>query len=769
MRALPRVLFFACFAGLAVVGALAFNRVADPSIATSLTRAAFLAAACAAPGLIYRKLWPLAIVLIPIGCYLLIRTVVPLPALVDGASGQYHFYVDQLYEGALFYKSALFPLPVSESPGLELLLAFIVYWLTAVAGFVALTLRKPLPAIVLILALVSYSLTVDTSTRMLWPSLLFLVLAACLLALSRSLERSGWRMREIVLGGMAGAVASALALVLLTAAPSVVAEPWRDWRAWDPFNQGKSVYTFNWLQNYPDLLNPANDEVVMRVESTHPSYWRANALDSFTGTAWVASQARYSRIAAQVDGTTYVYSIPRTQPTPAGPTVTETFSIQDVSTYYLFVGGDPLSLTANRDIALNVNEMRALRVSTALGPSLRYSVSATIPLLSPRDLVGLGSNYPSSLDAYLALPFDSAGELEGPDKEASWRATVPASGAAGFEWAELYALNAGIVREATDPYQIALRIERYLRQFYSYSLQPPESEYSSQYAAFLFDTRSGYCQHFAGAMALLLRFNGIPARVAVGFTSGEVESPGVYLVSRNNAHAWVEAYFPTIGWVAFDPTPGRSVPTAGASSTSPGFVNPFADIDTSGGGAVVTEPPRDNIPDAGAGDEIDRQREGQGWWQRAVWLPWVVGVLMLVLGWPAARTLWKHRRLHHGSWEERLQASLLMLRADLADFGAPATPAQTLEEMLDAVRSHTGLAVEPRFVARADAVLFGGRQASEIDLQSAETLRREVKRRLRKRHGCLRTTLALYGVPPRITREPGVRPAGAARRTPGIQ
>ena len=75
-------------------------------------------------------------------------------------------------------------------------------------------------------------------------------------------------------------------------------------------------------------------------------------------------------------------------------------------------------------------------------------------------------------------------------------------------------------------------------------------------------------------MALLLRYNGIPSRVAVGFATGEEESPGVYLVSRNNAHAWVEAYFPTVGWVAFDPTPGRSIPNAGASSTSPRLHKP---------------------------------------------------------------------------------------------------------------------------------------------------------------------------------------------------
>ena len=88
------------------------------------------------------------------------------------------------------------------------------------------------------------------------------------------------------------------------------------------------------------------------------------------------------------------------------------------------------------------------------------------------------------------------------------------------EWLGLYQLNQQIVRQATDPYQITLRIEQYLRANYIYSLTPPPTRYRSPYAAFLFDTKTGYCQHFAGAMAVLLRFNGIPARVAVGFTTG---------------------------------------------------------------------------------------------------------------------------------------------------------------------------------------------------------------------------------------------------------
>ena len=82
--------------------------------------------------------------------------------------------------------------------------------------------------------------------------------------------------------------------------------------------------------------------------------------------------------------------------------------------------------------------------------------------------------------------------------------------------------------------------------------------------------KRGYCQHFAGAMALMLRFLGIPARVAAGFTSGKREDGG-WTVTDHNAHAWVEVWFPEYGWLAFDPTPGRGALAAAYSVSSSGF------------------------------------------------------------------------------------------------------------------------------------------------------------------------------------------------------
>ena len=92
---------------------------------------------------------------------------------------------------------------------------------------------------------------------------------------------------------------------------------------------------------------------------------------------------------------------------------------------------------------------------------------------------------------------------------------------------------------------------------FTYSEVPPKA--SSTLDGFLFDTKQGYCQQYSGAMALLLRMGGIPARVATGFSTGATDfKTGEYVVRDFDAHAWVEAYYPNWGWLTFDPTPADS-------------------------------------------------------------------------------------------------------------------------------------------------------------------------------------------------------------------
>jgi transglutaminase-like putative cysteine protease len=110
---------------------------------------------------------------------------------------------------------------------------------------------------------------------------------------------------------------------------------------------------------------------------------------------------------------------------------------------------------------------------------------------------------------------------------------------------------------ATTPYDQAVAVERFLRDDFSYTLTPgraPPGEDPEE--NFLFTTRAGYCQYFATAMADLLRSLGVPVRLVNGYGPGSYDSgQGRFVVRESDAHTWPEVYFPTYGWIPFEPTP----------------------------------------------------------------------------------------------------------------------------------------------------------------------------------------------------------------------
>ena len=126
-------------------------------------------------------------------------------------------------------------------------------------------------------------------------------------------------------------------------------------------------------------------------------------------------------------------------------------------------------------------------------------------------------------------------------------------------------------RQAKTEYGAVLALEKYFRSApFKYTLTPNLPNALPPLAEFMLHAHRGYCQMFSGAMALVLRMHGIPARVAVGFTQGKLTGPDTYLVNDRDAHAWVEVYFPGYGWQPFEPTPGAHVPTD-TSISSPSF------------------------------------------------------------------------------------------------------------------------------------------------------------------------------------------------------
>ncbi len=117
------------------------------------------------------------------------------------------------------------------------------------------------------------------------------------------------------------------------------------------------------------------------------------------------------------------------------------------------------------------------------------------------------------------------------------------------------ALGRDLSASGRTPYDRAIAIQNYLREF-PYSLDVPAPPAGRDVADFfLFDLKKGYCDYYATTMVVLARAAGLPARIVIGYASGSYDvEQARYFVTENNAHAWVEIYFTGIGWVEFEPT-----------------------------------------------------------------------------------------------------------------------------------------------------------------------------------------------------------------------
>ncbi len=114
-----------------------------------------------------------------------------------------------------------------------------------------------------------------------------------------------------------------------------------------------------------------------------------------------------------------------------------------------------------------------------------------------------------------------------------------------------------IIGEETNPMAKALALEQYLKENYVYTLSPPPTPTDSDFVDyFLYELKEGYCTYFATAMAVMGRVVGLPTRYVEGYSMHNASNHGtLYKVRNSNSHAWVEVYFPNIGWLTFDPTP----------------------------------------------------------------------------------------------------------------------------------------------------------------------------------------------------------------------
>jgi transglutaminase-like putative cysteine protease len=284
------------------------------------------------------------------------------------------------------------------------------------------------------------------------------------------------------------------------------------------------------------------DVEVFTVQTDRPvagPYWRLTALDSFDNTIW-----RSSYDTARADG-----ELPDSVEADAETThIEQTITVGALDAIWLPAAHEPVALDmGGSDTEVDYDPASATLIvdrDTPTSDGQAYTVTSEVPTWTTEQLRAASAEIPGHIaDRYLDLPDDFSQQIS--DLAVDWTAS------------------------AATPYDQAIALQTQLRTFdYDLDITPGHSEDALE--QFLFVNRRGYCEQFAGAFAAMARSLGLPTRVAVGFTRGvqDPNEPTLWRVTGRQAHAWAEVYFEGLGWVTFDPTPGRG--PSGAQDWLPG-------------------------------------------------------------------------------------------------------------------------------------------------------------------------------------------------------
>jgi transglutaminase-like putative cysteine protease len=256
------------------------------------------------------------------------------------------------------------------------------------------------------------------------------------------------------------------------------------------------------------------------INSTLPKYyWFGRSYDTYTGNGWVNSEIA-----------TKTYSeneIIKTADLNHSRLLSQKIIKSNTASETLYASGIPQTVDHRITAGWRVttNEYYSAQIN-----SLSYEVNSPVLLLSEEELRLSTERVPEEiLQTYLQIP-------EG----------LPA---------RIYELASTITQDSSNVYEKAKAIESYLRQF-EYALDIPTPDPNLDVVDyFLFDLQKGYCDYFASAMVILSRAANIPARIAVGYATGQYDyARQIFVVTEDNAHAWPEIYMPPYGWVPFEPT-----------------------------------------------------------------------------------------------------------------------------------------------------------------------------------------------------------------------
>jgi transglutaminase-like putative cysteine protease len=377
--------------------------------------------------------------------------------------------------------------------------------------------------------------------------------------------------------GVAAVCLLGAALVGLIVAPRLDgARPWLDYEQIAERLEPTTSERFVWDHRYGPLDWPREGREVVRIKARTSAYWKAATLDDFDGVRWQHT--------TRVPG-----GQPDTEIDARHPEWTDTVRVVFkglISREYVGAG-TILDLLPPRPRQPSYENSPGtwVAVPRPLRRGSSYRLRVYYPRPSPTDLRTASEEYPAFTYPYLSMelpfqpglaPVDALTDrrilgsvlsarfapytADGPGAEpvvsfpSGYRDHFGASLMDRSRYRRTWRLAQRLRAESSSAYDFVVRVRDRVQQDAAYSESPAPSRVPLE--TFLFDDRAGYCQQFSGAMALLLRMGGVPARVASGFSPGKLDrTRGEFIVRDLDAHSWVEAYFPGYGWITFDPTP----------------------------------------------------------------------------------------------------------------------------------------------------------------------------------------------------------------------
>ncbi|MEX2210820.1 MAG: transglutaminaseTgpA domain-containing protein [Gaiellaceae bacterium] len=332
---------------------------------------------------------------------------------------------------------------------------------------------------------------------------------------------------------------------------------WQDWDLYDKPAERRGV-GFVWNATYRPLEWPKEETTMLTVSGPRRNlYWRATTLDTFRGDRWVEELPVTGFFEGQVDVFELADGLLPDRAYDSRRWIRADVKVEALRDKHLIGASMPVAYDAPGIGAFRLRPGGIATFATDLPRGAEYTVWSYAPspkpdqLARPQPDVALPQQYLEIAGGRPVPPFRR------PNRHSAVLERLGVGALAPYR--ALYEQAREVVGNPGNQYAAAVALEAWFRSEggFTYDEAPPQAVDGPPLVAFLQHKR-GYCQYYAGAMALMLRYLGIPARVAVGFTSGTLNKDRTkWTVTDHDAHAWVEVWFPRWGWIPFDPTPGR--------------------------------------------------------------------------------------------------------------------------------------------------------------------------------------------------------------------